>query len=54
MEREHDEEIPKKTDISDEDLNVIADMIKDGNTRGLIDGEGTRITWDITIEKFLI
>lgn len=43
----------KAEPLNDEDRNEIANSITEGFTSGLFDdGEGHRISWEITINKF--
>lgn len=39
-------------EINDEDRAEIARLVANGNTSGILDGEGTRISWSIDMEKF--
>lgn len=39
-------------EITDEDRAEIARLIAAGNTSGILDSEGYRITWEIEMEKF--
>lgn len=49
-----------KLEISETDLEVIAEQIKEGYTSGILDGEEgesqtrtqTRISWELTTNKF--
>lgn len=39
-------------EINDEDRAEIARLIANGNTSGILDSEGYRITWSVDMEKF--
>lgn len=44
--------------LTQEDLNKLAQLIQDGNTSGLLDGETeageqTRISWELKTDKFI-
>jgi hypothetical protein len=39
-------------EIDDTDRAEIAEQIKNGYTSGILDGEGTRISWELKAEKF--
>ena len=39
-------------EINDLDREEIARLITEGNTSGILDSEGYRITWNLDMEKF--
>ena len=39
-------------EITDEDRTEIAKLVAEGNTGGILDGEGFRISWNINMDKF--
>jgi hypothetical protein len=41
-------------EINDLDLEEIARLIVAGNTSGILDSEGYRLTWNLDMEKFEI
>ena len=39
-------------ELTEEDKQELANQIVEGYTSGILDGEGYRISWSITTEKF--
>lgn len=39
-------------EVNDIDREEIARLVKEGNTSGILDSEGYRISWSLDIEKF--